>query len=250
MYSAIVTGGAQGIGKAITLKLLKKGVFVFVLDMDQEALDEFSEEKHGSRFFQTIRCDVSDDRLLTKTLDIIVSQQPHLKYLVNNAATSAFMPMQQLSVESWMRVINTNLTSYFVTVKVLSENLIRNNGSVVNICSTRAFMSEPHTEAYSASKGGVFALTHSQAMSLNPHVRVNSISPGWIDVNPWQKTPNRKTIDWATKHHAQHPAGRIGKPEDIAEMTWFLLSDASGFITGQNFFVDGGMTRKMIYESE
>ena len=250
MHSAIVTGGAQGIGKAITLKLLEKGVFVFILDMDQEALDEFLGDKHPNRFFQALRCDVSDDKQLTKTLESIIQQQPHLKYLINNAATSASTPMQQLSVESWLKVINTNLTSYFVTVKVLSEDLARNKGAVVNLCSTRAFMSEPHTEAYSASKGGVFALTHSQAMSLNPHVRVNSISPGWIDVNPWQKSGNRKSIDWAAKHHTQHPAGRIGKPEDIAEMTWFLLSDASGFITGQNFFVDGGMTRKMIYESE
>ncbi len=111
----------------------------------------------------------------------------------------------------------------------------------------QGFYVKAQTEACSASKGGVFALTHALAMSLQSHVRVNCISPGWINVTPWQKKSKKKTITRDEKHHSQHSAGCIGKPEDIAELVWYLLSEKSGFITGQNFFADGGMTRKMIY---
>jgi NAD(P)-dependent dehydrogenase (short-subunit alcohol dehydrogenase family) len=110
------------------------------------------------------------------------------------------------------------------------------SGAIVNIASTRALQSEPDTEAYAAAKGGVVALTHALAMSLGPRVRVNCVSPGWI-----------ASAGLSRKEHAQHPAGRAGRPEDIGEITAFLISDAAGFITGQNFVVDGGMTRKMIY---
>lgn len=250
MHTAIVTGGAQGIGKAISLKLMQENVFVFVLDNDKEALDDFDQESPDLQMSKTILCDVSNEELLTKTLEIIISQGPSLKYLVNNAAISYFKPLDELSLAEWNQTLSVNLTSHFLTAKQLAPGLRRNKGAIVNICSTRAFMSEPDSEAYAASKGGVYALTHALAMSLQPDVRVNCISPGWIEVAPWQKKRKRKSPVWAEKHHLQHPAGRIGKPEDIAELCWFLLSDKSGFITGQNFMVDGGMTRKMIYEGE
>jgi NAD(P)-dependent dehydrogenase (short-subunit alcohol dehydrogenase family) len=250
MFTAIITGGAQGIGKAISHKLMKEGVFVFILDNDTEALQDFEKELPDTRMCNSVLCDVSNESQLIKTLESIVFQKPSLRYLVNNAAISEFKPIEDLSLDEWNQVINVNLTSYFLTVKYLCKSLKRNHGSIVNLCSTRAFMSEPNTEAYSASKGGVFALTHALAMSLQPDVRVNSISPGWIDVTAWQKKSKRSTPIWAEKHHLQHPAGRIGKPEDVAELTWFLLSEQSGFITGQNFNVDGGMTTKMIYQED
>ncbi|MFW5759304.1 MAG: SDR family oxidoreductase [Bacteroidota bacterium] len=250
MYSAIVTGGAQGIGKAISTKLMEQDVFVFVLDADSEALMDFMDETAYSHICQTLHCDVSNASQLSKILQSITQQKPLLRYLVNNAGISEFKPFKELSLEDWNRILHTNLTSFFLTVKYLSDSLIRNHGSVVNICSTRALMSEPHSEAYAASKGGIYSLTHAQAMSLKPNVRVNSISPGWIDVSQWKKKSLRKKINWPEKHHAQHPAGRIGKPEDVAEMAWYLLSDISGFVTAQNFTIDGGMTRKMIYEEE
>lgn len=250
MYSAIVTGGAQGIGKAISQKIMKQGIFVFVLDNDQEALEDFAKEAFDPVLCHPLYCDVADENQLGKILTSITRQNPSLRYLVNNAAISDFKPLDQLSLQEWNHIISVNLTSYFLTAKILSKALQINKGSIVNLCSTRAFMSERNTEAYSASKGGVYALTHALAMSLTPDVRVNCISPGWIDVLPWKKKSQRRKVSWDDKHHLQHPAGRIGKPEDVAEMTWFLLSEKSGFITGQNFMIDGGITRKMIYTQD
>ncbi|MCU0897926.1 MAG: SDR family oxidoreductase, partial [Burkholderiales bacterium] len=113
--------------------------------------------------------------------------------------------------------------------------------------STRALQSEPNTEAYSASKGGLVALTHALAVSLGPAIRVNCVSPGWIDTSGWKKRSRRKQEALRPVDHAQHPAGRVGTPEDIAAMVLYLVSDGAAFVTGQNFVVDGGMTRKMIY---
>jgi NAD(P)-dependent dehydrogenase (short-subunit alcohol dehydrogenase family) len=120
-------------------------------------------------------------------------------------------------------------------------------GSIVNIGSTRALQSEQNTEAYSASKGGILALTHALAVSLGPEIRVNCISPGWIDVSGVKKKSAANQIELSGADNEQHPAGRVGKPEDIANMVLFLLNPENDFITGQNFIVDGGMTRKMIY---
>ncbi len=247
MEAAIITGGAQGIGKAISMKLIKEGLFVFVLDIDGEALDDFYEEVSSREKFSTIVCDVGQEASLMGAFDRCLGQSVQVRYLVNNAAISASKPVEELSLEEWRRVMAVNLDSYFLAARYLAPVLRANQGVIVNLCSTRAFMSEPRTEAYSASKGGVFALTHALAMSLQPNVRVNCISPGWIDTEPWQKKSRRKTTDWPPEEHLQHPAGRIGKPEDIADLTWFLLSEKASFITGQNFFCDGGMTRKMIY---
>jgi len=111
-----------------------------------------------------------------------------------------------------------------------------------------ALQSEPNTEAYAASKGGLVALTHALAISLGPQVRVNCVSPGWIDVSAWKKRGRRRPARLSRRDHAQHPVGRVGRPEDIGELAAFLLSDAAGFITGQNFVCDGGMTKKMIYD--
>ncbi|MGB3801970.1 MAG: SDR family oxidoreductase [Lewinella sp.] len=144
--------------------------------------------------------------------------------------------------------IATNLTGAFLCAKFAAPHLRDRKGAIVNLSSTRRKMSEPNTEAYSASKGGIYALTHALAISLGPDIRVNSISPGWIDVTPWQKESERKPADLSKTDHHQHPAGRVGIPQDIADMVEYLLSDRSAFITGQDFIIDGGMTRKMIYQ--
>ena len=139
--------------------------------------------------------------------------------------------------------LDTNLTAAFLFARAAEKPLRASRGAIVTIASTRALMSEPNTESYAASKGGLVALTHALAISLAPEVRVNCISPGWIVVRREQEEKLRR------KDHLQHPAGRVGRPEDIAEMAAFLLDrDRAGFVTGANFVVDGGMTRKMIYE--
>ena len=177
----------------------------------------------------------------------IKDQFGSLNCLVNNAGVSeAFgIPVESLSLEQWNRIISINLTGYFLVTKNALPLMKLSGGSIVNIASTRALQSEADCEAYAASKGGVLALTHSLAISQGPQIRVNSISPGWVSVGPWKKSPHNDPLSLA--EHEQHPVGRVGKPEDIASMASYLLSQKAEFITGQNFVVDGGMTKKMVY---
>ena len=145
------------------------------------------------------------------------------------------------------RVIGTNLTGTFLCAKYAAPFLNDSKGSIINISSTRAFQSEPNTEAYSASKGGILALTHALALSLGPDIRANCISLGWIDVSGIKKKSKANQIKLSEADHLQHPAARVGKPEDISNMVLFLLNPENDFITAQNFIIDGGMTKKMIY---
>jgi NAD(P)-dependent dehydrogenase (short-subunit alcohol dehydrogenase family) len=152
-------------------------------------------------------------------------------------------PLHRLSLAEWRKVLDTNLTAAFLFARAAEKPLRAAGGAIVTIASTRALMSEPNTESYSASKGGLVALTHALAISLAPDVRVNCISPGWIVVRREGEQKLRR------KDHLQHPAGRAGEPEDIAAMVAFLVDRRRArFITGAHFVVDGGMTRKMIYE--
>jgi NAD(P)-dependent dehydrogenase (short-subunit alcohol dehydrogenase family) len=246
MRSIIVTGGAQGIGKVISQQLLEKGFCVLVFDIDAEAIDEFKSETINERiaFFQT---DVSDEESVTKSIEAAAKTFGNIAGLVNNAAIQIDKPVTKLTLNEWNRVIGVNLTGAFLCAKHAAPFLKKSNGSIINISSTRAIQSEANTEAYSASKGGILALTHALALSLGPEIRVNCISPGWIDVSGIKKKSKSNQIELTDADHLQHPAGRVGKAEDIANMILFLLNPENDFITGQNFVVDGGMTKKMIY---
>lgn len=225
-----MTGGAQGIGREIARLLAERGWRVAVAD-----LRGASPHAAGHLF---LRCDVSREPAVRAAVRKAAERFGRLDALVNNAGLAGPHdgPVEKLSLARWNRRIGVNLTGMFLMTKYAVPHLRRARGAIVNIASTRALQSEANTEAYAASKGGVVALTHALAMSLGPAVRVNCISPGWIAHRPVRK-----------KDHAQHPAGRVGRDADIAELVAYLLSDAAGFITGQNFVVDGGMTRKMIY---
>jgi len=246
---AVITGGAQGIGKGIAKKLLSAGQAVVLADLDSEAGEETLAEFTPLGNVRFIRTDVSDEGSAENCIARSVAEFGRIDALVNNAgiARAHNPPLESLSLADWARVINTNLTGCFLMAKYAIPYLRKTRGCIINIASTRALQSEPDTEAYSASKGGLLSLSHALAISLGPEVRVNCISPGWIDVSQWRKTSARKAARLSEADHRQHPAGRVGIPEDIAEMVSFLLSEGAGFITGQNFVVDGGITRKMIY---
>lgn len=247
-HVAIVTGGAQGIGKAISHHLLSTGWSVVIADVDTEAGRETAEEYAPFGPLRFITTDVADEAQVRAMIEEAQRHFGRLDLLVNNAGIAKNKPVTELSLDEWNRVIGVNLTGMFLCAKYAAPLLQEHHGAIVNIASTRALMSEPHTEAYSASKGGIVALTHALAISLGPTVRVNCISPGWIEVSEWKKRVQRHTPHLSEDDHRQHPVGRVGIPDDIAAMVSFLASaETSGFITGQNFVVDGGMTKKMIY---
>jgi len=243
---AIVTGGGQGIGKAIVKRLLEGGLRVVIAEMDEGAGRETLEEYHVLGECVFMQADISDEAAVKAVVRETVASFRRVDALINNAGIFINKPLVKVSLAEWNRVLGINLTGTFLCAKYSAPHLAKTNGSIVNIASTRALMSEPDTEAYSASKGGVAALTHSLALSLGPDVRVNCISPGWIDVSGWKK---RRTAaaGLSEMDHKQHPAGRVGRPEDVASLAAYLISSEAGFITGANFIVDGGMTRKMIY---
>ncbi len=247
---AVVTGGAQGIGKAITLHLLEEGYEVIVADIDKEAgtkLARAYEKIYSVRYCET---DVSDPDSVQKLHQFVNEHYGRLDALVNNAAIASAenVPLQEMALEEWDDKIRTNLTGPFLCSKYFAAVLEQSQGAIVNVASTRALMSEPNTEAYSASKGGVIALTHSLANTLGPEIRVNAVSPGWIDVRGWQKDSDKEVPDLRKVDHTQHPVGRVGQPTDVAYLVSFLISERAQFITGQNIVIDGGMTRKMIYK--
>lgn len=243
----IITGAGQGIGRATAVYLAGRQYRVALLERDAEAGREALAEAERQGEALLIGTDVSDEASVRAAIDQVVSTWGRIDYLVNNAGFAINKPIDELTLEEWNRVIGTNLTGVFLCAKYAAPHLRTRQGGIVNMASTRWRMSEADTEAYSASKGGIFSLTHALSVSLGPEVRVNSISPGWIDVTPWQKESEREVAELSAADHEQHPAGRVGVPLDVATMVEYLCSEKSGFITGQDFVIDGGMTRKMIY---
>ncbi len=227
---ALISGGARGIGAAITARLSHDGWGVVIADRERP--------QHPPAGTRALLCDVSDEASVNGLIDGIRRQEGRLDVLVCNAGISVHKPIAALSLAEWSGVIGTNLTATFLLVRAAEGLLRAAKGAVVTIASTRARMSEANSEPYAASKGGLVALTHALAISLAPDVRVNCISPGWIHTRGDPPRP---------ADHAFHPAGRVGVPDDVAALTAFLAGPESGFITGAEFIVDGGVTRKMIY---
>lgn len=237
MKTAVVTGGAHGIGKAISMKLLDDGCNVIILDVNREYIHLLQNENRHENLHTRI-CDVGVAGDVMQAMKEIGARYGKIDYMVNNAGISVFEPVDEMTVETWNRIISVNLCSVFHTVK-FGKHLFADHSAILNMASTRALMSESNGEAYGASKGGIVALTHALAVSLGPKTRVNCISPGWIETG-WHD-------HLSEADHRQHPCGQVGTTEDIAELASFLLSEKAGFITGQNFVADGGITKKMIY---
>ena len=251
---ALITGGAQGIGRALAQSFLTEGWRVAVLDREAEALAEVTAEWATSACLG-LEADVGDETAVARAFAALAAWQERdgqpdgLDLLVNNAglADPVSGPLETLSLADWRRWQDSHLTGAFLCTRAAIPGLRRRRGSIVNIASTRALQSEPQCEAYATAKGGLLAFTHAAAISLGPEIRVNAISPGWIETGPLQKSAHRHAPHHRPIDQTQHAVGRVGKPEDIVAAVRFLAGDQAGFITGQNLIVDGGMIRTMIY---
>ena len=221
---AVITGGAHGIGKCIADEFLKNGAVVCVID-----------KTPGDWFVG----DISDKNILENFAEHVIKSHGHVDYLINNALP-LMKGIESCTYEEFQYALAVGVTAPFYLSKLFSPYFAE-NASIINISSSRDRMSQPQTESYSAAKGGIAALTHAMAMSFAGRVRVNSISPGWIEVNGEH---------WTGPDAAQQPVGRVGEPEDIANMVLFLCSEKAGFITGENICIDGGMTKQMIYHGD
>ena len=221
---AVVTGGAQGIGRCIAEEFRKAGATVCVID-----------KQPGDHFVG----DLADKDVLERFAQEVIAKHGRVDYLINNALP-LMKGLSECSYEEFQYALSVGVTAPFYLAKLFAPHFAE-GAAIVNISSSRDRMSQPQTESYTAAKGGIAALTHALAVSLAGKVRVNSISPGWIDT--------QYTV-YDGPDAVQQPAGRVGNPLDIANMVLYLCSDKAGFITGENICIDGGMTRQMIYHGD
>jgi len=225
---AIITGGANGIGRSIAEAFLREGVIVTIIDIDNRLIN-------GAKFFHG---DIAKKEVLERFVD---SLNKPVDCLINNACVGRG-GLLDCSYEDFEYVQRVGVTApFYLTKLLLQKNLLAPNSSIINISSTRALQSQPNTEAYSAAKGGISALTHAMAISLAGKARVNAISPGWVDTTE---------SEFEGADASQHPAGRVGKTTDISEMVLYLCSDKAIFITSENITIDGGMSRLMVYHND
>ena len=253
MKIALVTGGAQGIGKGITQALLTQSWKVAVLDQDAEAVRDLSDEMPTNKLM-AIRADVTSERDVEMAFDKIAAwnkateEVEGIDLLVSNAglADPVSGPIEKLELKKWQAWQDSHVTGAFLMVRAAVPILRQRKGAIVIMASIRAIQSEPDTEAYAAAKGALCALTHALAISLGPDIRVNAILRGWIETRPWAKAQVREAVEHRPIDREQHAVGRVSEPSDIAATVLFLASEGAGFITGQQITVDGGMTRKMI----
>lgn len=240
----IVTGAANGIGRGIASAYAEKGAKVLLADVEETAgLQTESALKQTGADVVFVKTDVRSESDIINLMETAKKTFGRIDVLINNAGKGLFKSVYEVTVEEWDDIIQTNLRSVFLCsregAKYMRDN--EEGGAIVNIASTRAMMSEPNSEGYAATKGGIVAITHALAASLGEdRITVNAISPGWIHTGDYSQLTN---ID-----HEQHLSKRVGKPDDIARACLYLTAKENDFVTGVNLVVDGGMTKKMIYE--
>jgi hypothetical protein len=245
--SVLVTGGSRGIGRQVALAYAREGANVTIGDLDEGGGREVAAAigAAGGSAAQFVAADMREPSDIEALVRRAAEAYGGIDIVVNNAGFGRWKSPYELTLEDWNDVLNTNLRGSFLCAREAAKRMRAEaggrGGAIVNIASTRAFMSEPNSEAYAASKGGLVALTHALAVSLGPdRIRVNCISPGWIETGDYEAL---RPAD-----HSQHPAGRVGTPQDIVKAVFYLTDPEGGFVTGTNITVDGGMTRKMMYE--
>jgi NAD(P)-dependent dehydrogenase (short-subunit alcohol dehydrogenase family) len=243
--TVVITGASGGIGSHLCRAYAEEGAKVFATGLHGtggEKLEAQITDAGGTICYRA--ADLRKEKEIIELFEEADRVCGGLDILINNAGYGVWKPPLELETEEWDGVLETNLRGTFLCSKEAAKRMQQHGkkGSIVNISSTRQRQSESNSEAYAASKGGITSLTHALALSLGPiGVRVNAISPGWIEIGDYSQL--------RPEDHEQHPAGRVGRPEDIAKACFYLTDPANDFVTGIDLVVDGGMTRKMIYES-
>ncbi|MBM4763488.1 glucose 1-dehydrogenase [Bacillus sp. B15-48] len=244
--TVIVTGAANGIGKTIANLYVKQQANVLLADVDEQQGNKVAAyfcEKGGNALF--VKTDIREPDEIISLMKTAYDTYGKIDILINNAGKGLFKSPFDVTIEEWDDSIYTNLRSVFLASREAAKYMRKNQdgGCIVNIASTRALMSEPHSECYAASKGGVVSISHALAASLSPYrITVNAISPGWIETKDY--------ANLTVNDHEQHFSQRVGTPEDVARACLYLTAKENNFVNGINLIVDGGMTKKMIYEEE
>ena len=233
----LITGGAHGIGKQTCLDFLELGDSVCFMDINKELGEEFSKQYENLYFYNG---DVADSNSLKSFVEFAKEKLGKIDVLVNNACRGNNGILSDLDYDGFDYVLAVGLKAPYELSRLCKDELIKNKGRIINIASSRAFQSEPDSEAYASAKGGIVALTHSLAISLGPDVLVNCIAPGWVNVSERE--------DYSREDIVSLPAGKVGNPKDISSMIMFLCEH--DFITGETITIDGGMNKRMIYHND
>lgn len=239
--TVIVTGAAQGIGRSVATHFAKAGANVVIADIEHDLgvqlAGELQKEGYSAIFAET---DVRSEESVRQLMEMVATRFGEIHILINNAGKGKWISPLELSLDDWNDIINTNLRSVFLCSREAAKRM-NSGGAIINLASTRAVMSEQNSESYAATKGGILALTHALASSFSElNITVNSISPGWIETGDYNAL--------RPSDHNQHFSNRVGKPDDIARACLYLANPENNFITGTDLTIDGGMTKKMIYE--
>ncbi len=242
----VVTGGANGIGRALVRGLLREGAYVAFLDADKSAGERVAAENPARTLF--VQGDAADQAALAAFAGAVLGRFSRVDCIVNNACVTRRGLLSGCTFEQFDYVLRLGVAAPYELTRLFMGSL-GPGAAVVNIASSRAYMSQADTESYSAAKGGILALTHAMAVSLSGRARVNAVCPGWIETAAFQGDGSGTAVH-SEADRLQHPAGRVGEPKDIVDAVLFLLSSRAGFITGASLTVDGGMTKNMIYHGD